>query len=115
MTNTTKFWRNKQRQFHRLDGPAVEYTNNLKYWYVNGKRHREDGPAVEWITGHKEWWVKGKLHRLDGPAVEWANGMKEWWLNGKKYSELEYPLAVIQFLLNCDKATAEVILKLYKN
>jgi len=22
--------------------------------------HREDGPAVEWINGTKQWWLNGK-------------------------------------------------------
>ena len=30
---------------------------------VKGKLHRLDGPACEWANGTKEWWVNGKLHR----------------------------------------------------
>jgi hypothetical protein len=29
-------------------------------WYLNGWRHREDGPAVEWADGSKEWWLSGQ-------------------------------------------------------
>lgn len=25
-----------------------------------GKLHREDGPAIEWDNGDKEWWVNGE-------------------------------------------------------
>src|SRR6059058_3002005 len=25
----------------------------------NGKRHRTDGPAVEWPDGTREWWLEG--------------------------------------------------------
>jgi len=62
-----------------------------KYWY-NGKRelHREDGPAIEYSNGIKYWWLNGELHREDGPAIEYENGDKEWWLNGVKYSEQEF-------------------------
>jgi hypothetical protein len=45
---------------HREDGPAIEYTDGSKYWYINGERHREDGPAVEFTDGHKEWHINGK-------------------------------------------------------
>jgi hypothetical protein len=24
---------------------------------LNGKLHREDGPAIEWTDGHKSWWL----------------------------------------------------------
>ena len=38
-------------------------------WYLNDKRHREDGPAVEWSDGSKSWWLNGnplteEEHRL---------------------------------------------------
>lgn len=35
-----------------------------------GQLHREGGPAIEWANGIKEWWIHGKPHRADGPAVE---------------------------------------------
>jgi hypothetical protein len=53
-------------------------------------RHREDGPAVEWSDGYKAWWLNGKLHREDGPAIEHVNGDKSWWLNGKYLTEEEF-------------------------
>ena len=52
--------------------------------------HREDGPAIEWSDGSKEWWLNGEFHREDGPAVEYANGYNEWWLNSKFLSEAEH-------------------------
>ena len=73
---------NEAGQFHREDGPAFEYDNGDKEWYLNGQQHREDGPAVEYGNGYKEWWLNGKLHRVDGPAVEHNNGYKAWYLNG---------------------------------
>jgi len=54
-------------------------------WYRNDKFlgvvHREDGPAFEYNNGYKEWWVHGNRHRLDGPAIETANGKKFWFIN----------------------------------
>ena len=31
-----------------------------KFWYLDGKFHREDGPAIEYADGYKEWWLNGK-------------------------------------------------------
>lgn len=67
---------------HRIDGPAVEYKNGNKYWYLNGKFHREDGPAIEEVNGYKQWFLNGKRHRIDGPACEYKL-YKEWWIDGK--------------------------------
>jgi hypothetical protein len=75
---------------HRLDGPAIEYANGSKEWYVDDKRHRLDGPAVEWPNGTREWYANGKLHRTDGPAVEYVNGYKEWFVDGKRLSEEKF-------------------------
>jgi hypothetical protein len=48
--------------YHREDGPAVEFTNGDKYWYINGKLHREDGPAMEFNDGRKGWYIKGESY-----------------------------------------------------
>ena len=31
-----------------------------KYWYLEGELHREDGPAVEYPDGTKEWYLNYK-------------------------------------------------------
>ena len=69
---------------HCEDGPAVEFADGSKIWYLNGERHREDGPAIEFAIGTKKWYLNGELHREDGPAVEHSYGKKEWYLNGVK-------------------------------
>jgi hypothetical protein len=33
-----KYWYNNMGELHRVDGPAVEYTNGNKYWFLNGSR-----------------------------------------------------------------------------
>jgi len=75
---------------HRLDGPAIEYANGTKGWYIDGKCHRLDGPAIEYPDGSKSWYVDGKRHRLDGPAVEFTNGTKSWYVDGKCLFEEEF-------------------------
>jgi hypothetical protein len=74
---------NDLNQYHREDGPAIEYTDGSKWWYLNGQRHREDGPAIEWDNGTKWWYLNGLCHREDGPAIEYANGDKRWYFRGK--------------------------------
>ena len=82
-----RVWRNPAGQLHRTDGPAIEWANGGKDWWVNGKCHRTDGPAIEWSNGTKEWWLNGQLHRMDGPAIEAANGTKEWRVNDRRTSK----------------------------
>jgi hypothetical protein len=78
----TKIWKNKNGEFHRLDGPAIEYSSGKKAWYQNGKVHRLDGHAIESADGRK-WWCQNDLyHRVDGPAVIARGGAKAWYLNG---------------------------------
>ena len=49
--------------------------------------HRLDGPAIEFSNGNKRWYQNDCLHRLDGPAIEWSDGTREWYINGDRYSE----------------------------
>jgi len=79
----------KMTILHRLGGgPAVEYADGGKAWYVDGQLHRLDGrPAIEGAKGYKLWYVNGRLHRLDGPAVQYTNGHKAWYVDGKRLSE----------------------------
>ena len=47
-------------QYHRIDGPAIEYTNGSKYWFLHDQLHRVDGPAYEYAGGYKAWYINGK-------------------------------------------------------
>ncbi len=90
-TNGTFYFKDKAMTIqHREDGPAINWVDGTKSWWLNGKRHREDGPAIEYSNGNKEWWLNDKRHREDGPAVEYSNGTKEWWLNDIRVSEEEH-------------------------
>jgi len=55
-----------------------------------GQLHREDGPAVEWKDGVKYWFINGQLHRTDGPAMEYPDGRKFWYLNHRELTEEEF-------------------------
>jgi hypothetical protein len=71
----------------------VTYRNNKK------QLHREDGPAVEYKDGDKEWWINGERHREDGPAIERNDGYKAWYLNGNRYLEQHWKEKVINLKL----------------
>jgi len=58
-----KIWRNKEREFHRLDGQAIEYASGEKHWYNNGARHRLDGPAIIMADGTTIWWIQDTLYK----------------------------------------------------
>jgi hypothetical protein len=32
---------------------------NDTFWYLDGKIHRTDGPAIEWPDGDKSWFLNG--------------------------------------------------------
>ena len=69
---------------------TVTVDENATQWYLNGQYHREDGPAVEYASGSNEWYLNGKPHRMDGPAVEYANGSKYWYLHGQRVTQEEH-------------------------
>ena len=66
--------------------------NGNKFWMlpITCTFHRENGPAVEYANGDKYWFINDVRHREDGPAIENFNGVKWWYLNGKEYTEQEY-------------------------
>ena len=93
-----KQYKNELGQLHREDGPAQEWDDGSKVWFINGLRHRVDGPAIEWSSGCKRWYINGKLHREDGPAVESYTG-NIFCLNDKLYKKEEYEKELIKIKL----------------
>ena len=88
--NTRWYKDAKGTVLHRTDGPAIEYTNGDKSWYMNDQRHRTDGPAIEYAGGEQHWYSGGKRHRTDGPAIEYTDGYKVWYLNGTRVTEQQH-------------------------
>lgn len=78
---------------HKVDGPAVVWSDGSCEYFQNGIIHNENGPAlVEKTSSYTRslWYVNGNLHREDGPALEHVtqNGDKnyyEYWVDGKKH------------------------------
>ena len=59
-------------------------------FYKNRKYHRLNGPAIEYVDGDSMWFKDGLFHRTNGPAIEWADNAKEWWVEGDEYSERKF-------------------------
>ena len=51
--------------------------NGDKRWYLNGKFHREDGPAIEYADGTKYWFIN------DQPLTEAEFNIRTKSCNGK--------------------------------
>ena len=69
---------------------TVDKDKTVRWYDDKDQLHRLDGPAVEYADGTKAWYVEGKLHRLDGPAIEYADGCKAWWVEGERMTEQEF-------------------------
>ena len=114
----TRIYSNSQGLRHRVHGPAIEYVNGAKYWYLNGQRHRTTVPAIEWVNGDKEWLLDGQHHRTDGPAVEWANGYKVWYLNDQIHRidgpAIEYATGTRVWYLNGQQLSEEEFIMVTK-
>jgi hypothetical protein len=56
--------------YHRVDGPAVEYSDGYKSWFKEGRLHRIGDPAVEF---HSNWWVR-----------------RDWYIEDEEYIKEDY-------------------------
>jgi hypothetical protein len=39
----------------------IDFVDGSIRWFKNGLLHRESGPAVEYFDGSKEWYLEGKI------------------------------------------------------
>ena len=74
----------KDNKYYYKDGTTSESCIDSR------KLHRLDGPAAEYADGDKHWYIDGKRHRLDGPASEYADGGKLWYIDDQGYSKEEH-------------------------
>ena len=68
----------------------IDCIDRIEWRNKTGKLHRVDGPAIEWRDGDREWYINDELHRLDGPAIEFYDGTVKWYINGKICNEQEW-------------------------
>ena len=74
-----EIWKDKEGYFHRLNGPAIIYTDGDMDWYIHGQRHRDDGPAIDWPYGRiEEWWKDGEPYEPSAhDLILWKMKKKE--------------------------------------
>jgi hypothetical protein len=101
--NGSVYYYNSNGNYHRLDGPAIEYATGGGYWFFDGKLHRADGPAVERWDGSIYWCFKGKYHRIYGPAILVADGRREWCIRGIYYTKSEHNKLVLFSILESQR------------
>jgi antitoxin component YwqK of YwqJK toxin-antitoxin module len=57
----TKYWYHNDK-LHREEWSSCGSSPiGTKKWYLNGNIHRTDGPAVEYADGTKMWFVKWQV------------------------------------------------------
>jgi hypothetical protein len=68
-----------------LSNPII-HKGGTKRWLdeAGHHHHRLDGPAIEYSDGSKAWLINGRFHRIDGPAIDQSDGTKEWYYDGNK-------------------------------
>ena len=59
---------------------VIRSNSKFKSWFRNGRLHREDGPAIEYTDGRKEWYLYGKMLTQRQHAIA-VNGLS---LDGKE-------------------------------
>ena len=47
-----RIWTNSEGEYHREDGPAIEWSDGVKSWYIDDKNFTKD----EWL----QWLKEGK-------------------------------------------------------
>jgi hypothetical protein len=79
---------------------TVSKHGSICYENEDGQYHREDGPAIEWSNGYKAWVINGQYHREDGPARIWPDGTERYYLNNKWRSKEDWEQEVFKNRLN---------------
>ena len=73
-----------ENKFYYKDGTTSSKYDSSK------EVHRTDGPAVEYADGTKAWYIDGKQHRIDGPAAEYSDGDKSWYIDDERYTKKDF-------------------------
>jgi len=55
------------------------HSHGIRLWKnKSGFLHRDCGPAAEWPNGRKEWYLEGSYSREGGPIAEYHDGVLRW-------------------------------------
>ena len=62
----------KNGMYYRQDGSLVVCSPNTVYWYSKTSEllNREDGPAIEYGDGYKEWYLDGIKYSESAHKIE---------------------------------------------
>ena len=55
-SNGDKIWKDVKTE----DWYRYKKQSGYESWWNGTKRHRLDGPALIWSNGNEEWWIDGK-------------------------------------------------------
>lgn len=72
-------------------------TKGKKSWYINNKLHREDGPAVERTDGIHDWYLDGKNV---GMCIDNSDGTRTYYLGRQTVTEKEFKATILKDYLN---------------
>ena len=71
-----------------MSNPIIDKDGTKWYRNEQGQLHRTDGPAVEWADGSKEWWVNGKClteaEFKDLRIIAFPGYYREYYINDRK-------------------------------
>ena len=92
----TEIWRNKDGKLHRDNNlPAMIFKDRNKLFYKNGELHRLNGPAIEYIDGTKKYWIEGVQLTEDEfkDSMDWEQFKEpiEYDLHGNLIPKMEEP------------------------
>lgn len=71
-----KLWEYIRRKVHFILHGYMMFYNEA------GNYHRVNGPAMEWRNGDYSWFYNGEVHRYYGPAACWR-GKPYYWIFGR--------------------------------
>ena len=69
----------------------ISEVGTTRYYKKSGAmhlRHRVDGPAIIYSDGDTTWQRNGRTHRMDGPAID-HRGDTAWYINGVYLNQRE--------------------------
>jgi hypothetical protein len=66
--NSPKTWTNSKKEFHREDGPALEYDDGDKEWAINGSFFSKD----DWLQWLKDGHSSLSTNEVTRLILEWS-------------------------------------------
>jgi hypothetical protein len=68
-----------------VSNPCIDKQKHQIWSIASVGFHRLDGPAIIYTDSGTEWWFNGHLHRTIGPTYIDSIRKQEWWINNTQY------------------------------